>query len=47
MFTRLGMPERYLNNWVYVSLALVIMCFALAYIVLVFTKWNKPQTESK
>ncbi len=44
LLTRLGMPERYLNNWVYVSLALAIMCLSLAYVLLVFAKWSKPKT---
>jgi hypothetical protein len=42
MFSHLGLPERYLPDWVYVTLACTLMCLSLAYVVLAFTKWCKP-----
>jgi hypothetical protein len=46
MLDHLGMPERYLPDWTYVVLAGLIMCTSLAYVVLVFTKWQQPNEES-
>jgi hypothetical protein len=45
MFSHIGLPERYLPDWVYVVLAGVIMCTSIAYIVLAFTKWSKPEVK--
>ena len=45
MFRHIGLPQRYLPDWVNVVFAGVIMCTAIAYIVLAFTKWSKHQSE--
>ena len=42
MFSHLGLLERYLPDWVYVTFACTLMCLSLAYVVLAFTKWRKP-----
>jgi hypothetical protein len=46
MLDRLGMPERYLSDWTYVIMAGLIMVTSLAYVVLVFTKWQQPKELS-
>jgi hypothetical protein len=42
MFRHLGLLDRYLSDWVYVTFTCVLMCLSLAYVVLAFTKWQKP-----
>jgi hypothetical protein len=42
IFNKIGFPERYLNDWVYVGFAGAIMCTSIAYIVLLLTRWHKP-----
>ena len=46
VFARIGLPERYLPDLVYVTFAGLIMCTAIAYIVLVFTKWQQRDNET-
>ena len=38
ILAHLGLFERYLPDWVYVAFASTLMCLALAYVVLMFTK---------
>ena len=45
MFRHIGLFERYLPDWVCVVFAGVIMCTAIAYIVLVFTKWQQTKND--
>jgi hypothetical protein len=40
ILARIGLFERYLPDYAYVSLAVVLMCLSLAYVVCVFTKWS-------
>ena len=47
MFRHIGLFERYLPDWVYVTFACTLMCLSLAYVVLVFTKWQQPHTEPR
>ncbi len=42
MFRHLGLLDRYMSDWVYVTFACALMCLSLAYVVLVFTRWQKP-----
>ena len=42
LLRHLGLLERYLPDWVYVTFACTLMCLSLAYVVLAFTKWRKP-----
>ena len=42
MFRHFGLLDRYLSDGVYVAFACALMCLALAYVVLVFTKWQQP-----
>lgn len=46
MLAHLGMPERYLSDWVYVVLALAIMALSLAFIVLAFTRWTRKEDHT-
>jgi uncharacterized membrane protein len=41
IFAHIGLPERYLPDLVYVIFAGLIMCTAIAYVVLIFTKWQQ------
>jgi hypothetical protein len=43
MFKHIGLLQRYMPDWANVVYACVIMCTAIAYIILVFTKWSKHQ----
>ena len=45
ILAHLGLFERYLPDWVYVAFACVLMCLSLAYVVLIFTRWQKPEVE--
>jgi hypothetical protein len=48
IFARIGMPERYLPDLVYVVFACLIMCTAITYEVLAFTKWQqKDETTNQ
>ena len=42
MFRHLGLLDRYMSDWVYVTFTCGLMCLSLAYVVLAFTKWQKP-----
>ncbi|MBN1643605.1 MAG: DUF2029 domain-containing protein [Dehalococcoidales bacterium] len=42
ILSRIGLFERYLPDYVYVALAVLIACVSLSYIVLVFVKWRTP-----
>ena len=41
-FRHLGLLDRYLPDWVYIVFAGTLMCLSMAYVVLIFTKWNVP-----
>jgi len=41
ILAHMGLFERYLPDWVYVTFAFALMCLSLAYVVLVFTKWQQ------
>lgn len=43
---RIGLQERYLPDYAYVSLAVVLMCLSLAYVVLTFLRWHQPKGQS-
>ncbi len=43
---RIGLQERYLPDYAYVSLAVVLMCLSLAYVVLTFLRWHRPKGQS-
>ena len=43
ILAHLGLFERYLPDWVYVSFACTLMCLSLVYVVLLFTKWQQPK----
>ena len=43
ILAHIGLLDRYLPDWVYVSFAVGLMCLSLAYVVLVFTKWQRPE----
>lgn len=45
ILAHLGLFERYLPDWVYVAFACVLMCLSLTYVVLIFTRWQKPEVE--
>ena len=42
ILSRIGLPERYLPDYSYVLLAMVLMCFSLAYIMLTLIRWRQP-----
>lgn len=42
ILARVGLPNRYLPDYAYVSLAVVLMCLSMAYVVLTFVRWRKP-----
>jgi hypothetical protein len=43
MFKHIGLLQRYMPDWANVAYACVIMCTAIAYIVLALTKWSKHE----
>ena len=42
----IGLPERYLPDYAYVSLAVTLSCLSLAYVVLTFLRWRQPKSQS-
>jgi hypothetical protein len=42
----LGLLDRSLPDYIYVSLAVAIMCLSWVYIVLTFTRWRQPKDQS-
>lgn len=46
ILARIGLTERYLPDYTYVSLAVVLMCLSLAYVVLTFLRWSQPKGQS-
>jgi hypothetical protein len=42
ILSRIGLPERYLPDYAYVSLAVVLMCSFLVYIIVAFIRWRRP-----
>lgn len=46
ILARIGLTERYLPDYAYVSLAVVLMCLSLAYVVLTFLRWHQPKGQS-
>ena len=47
ILTNIGLPERYLPDYTYVSLAVALMCLFLVYIVLAFIRWRQPANSVK
>lgn len=43
---RIGLQERYLPDYAYVSLAVVLTCLSLTYVVLTFLRWRQPKDQS-
>ena len=42
ILARIGLFDRYLPDYAYVSFDMVLMCLSLAYVVLAFWKWRQP-----
>jgi hypothetical protein len=45
ILARIGLLDRYLPDYAYVSLAIVLMCLSLAYVVLTFLRWRQPEGQ--
>lgn len=45
ILARVGLLERYLPDYAYVSFAVVLMCLSLTYVMLTFLRWRQPTDQ--